>query len=394
VTEDSDPPSFELLVAAHRAGHVAEAAVGYRRLLDHRPRDPAIQHLLGVCLHQLGQSTAAVELIGGALAARPNDPAIANNLGEALLGCGQVEDALIAFDHAVALDGDVATFRINQAKARGLTGDGWGAIEGLSHAVSLTPRDPAARSMRAEAFLALGEWARGWRDLALAAGADESDRLADRVVIDRIDERTVPAMRWLAALPAGHGVAVADADFAPILAHSFPDLVVTTDPAPDGTPLEALPHLLGLGADAIGDGRAYLGVPAALAQASRTRIDRASGSYGRRRVGLATAGPIDTDLDPKRLLFVALTASAVGHVAQGALDMTPAAATPTTLTAMLSGLDLVIADTDLVAHLAGALGVTTRAYRAATSAWPWPATGVEFAWYAAITLRGAPSSPA
>ena len=64
----------------HQAGELAAAARGYQGILAREPNNADAAHLLGVILHQPGQSARAVELINRDVALRPSVPAFHANL--------------------------------------------------------------------------------------------------------------------------------------------------------------------------------------------------------------------------------------------------------------------------------------------------------------------------
>ena len=61
--------SLTSAVTHHQAGRLANAEALYRQVLATAPHHPDALHLLGVLLHQTGQSQAAVDLIRRAIAA-------------------------------------------------------------------------------------------------------------------------------------------------------------------------------------------------------------------------------------------------------------------------------------------------------------------------------------
>ena len=73
-------PSYQAAIGLHRAGRLNEAGAAYRQILSVDPRFARAMHLLGVVLHQQGDSAAAVALIEGAIALEPKWPAFYSNL--------------------------------------------------------------------------------------------------------------------------------------------------------------------------------------------------------------------------------------------------------------------------------------------------------------------------
>jgi tetratricopeptide (TPR) repeat protein len=94
---------MQAAVAHHRAGRVAEAEAGYRRVLTASPRHPGALHLAGLAAHGQGRSADAVELIGRAIAEHPGNPDFFNDRALALAALGRLAEAAQDYDRAVAL---------------------------------------------------------------------------------------------------------------------------------------------------------------------------------------------------------------------------------------------------------------------------------------------------
>ncbi len=90
-------------MALHRAGRLAEAEAGYRRVLEADGGHHNALHLLGVLRLGQGRADAAAELLGQAVRANPAAPASHIALGSALAALGHHEAALAAFKQAVSL---------------------------------------------------------------------------------------------------------------------------------------------------------------------------------------------------------------------------------------------------------------------------------------------------
>lgn len=108
---------FEDALAQHRAGRLAEAEAGYRRVLDADADHPDALHLLGLLIAQRGDPLAGLELIERAIAVRPDDERFHLNRGNVLRQLGRTDEALAAFERALALRADYAEAWFN----RGLT---------------------------------------------------------------------------------------------------------------------------------------------------------------------------------------------------------------------------------------------------------------------------------
>ncbi|MEI9895295.1 MAG: tetratricopeptide repeat protein [Chthoniobacter sp.] len=74
-----------------RLGGLAEAEALYRQVLAAQGDHVEAWQLLGVLAHQSGHHSAAVELLGRALALHPQHPIALANLGEAYRALGRTE---------------------------------------------------------------------------------------------------------------------------------------------------------------------------------------------------------------------------------------------------------------------------------------------------------------
>jgi Tfp pilus assembly protein PilF len=191
----------EIFIAAaahHRAGRLAEAERGYRRILAADPRQPDALHMLGVLAYQTGQNAAAAELIGQAIALHGGNAAYHSNLGLALKDLGRLEEAAEAFRRAIALRPSAAAPHNNlgivftalgqcdealacSAKALELQPDFADAYVNIGHvrrqeqkleaaiaqyrtAIRLKPDFAEAHTSLAHALLQNGDFAEGWAE--------------------------------------------------------------------------------------------------------------------------------------------------------------------------------------------------------------------------------------
>lgn len=77
-------PVLAAAIAAHQAGRLKEAEVGYRRVLRKRPKDPDALHFSGLLRFHQGEGVKAVELIMRSLGQAPDNPHAWNNLANIL----------------------------------------------------------------------------------------------------------------------------------------------------------------------------------------------------------------------------------------------------------------------------------------------------------------------
>lgn len=143
---------LEHALALHRAGRLAEAEAGYRRVLEIRSRHPDALHLLGALALQVGQTEAAVKLIESAIAVSGKVAQYHGNLGEAKRRLGDLRGALVSYRRALKLDPMSIDTRRNLALLLVASGADAAAVIALQQVLRL---DPAC----GEAHAQFGDWA-------------------------------------------------------------------------------------------------------------------------------------------------------------------------------------------------------------------------------------------
>ncbi len=103
ISELSVTDALALALQIHRRGHLVEAEMLYRRVLDAVPDIADAHHFLGVLLHQGGHSDTAVEHIHRSIALNPGQPNYYNNLGNVLVEVGRLAEATDAYEKVIAL---------------------------------------------------------------------------------------------------------------------------------------------------------------------------------------------------------------------------------------------------------------------------------------------------
>ncbi|MBF0334623.1 MAG: tetratricopeptide repeat protein [Alphaproteobacteria bacterium] len=244
--------TFDAALAHHRAGRLAQAEDGYRRVLEEVPDHADALNLLGVVMRLRGRPETAVELISRAAALAPGVADFKNNLGNALVDLDRPDEAIEAYRGATAQDpgfreawtnlGNVLTDRGRHAEAAECYGKALAgeirpvdATFGLGRALlSLGAADEAVEHLRdavtrdpehAEAWYALGEAqeALGRRKEAIAAFR-EATRLDSRLGVRKL---TASLKRWF-----GFGKRAPVAKAAPEPARASP-LPASPDPTLD-----------------------------------------------------------------------------------------------------------------------------------------------------------------
>jgi len=93
-------------VALQRAGQFAQAEQLCRAILQAKPQEPTILHVLGVCLLQRGEYAAAEAALAACLQMQPNQAAALTNRGIALQGLKRLREALDCYEDSLALQPD------------------------------------------------------------------------------------------------------------------------------------------------------------------------------------------------------------------------------------------------------------------------------------------------
>jgi len=123
---------LDLASEQHKQGRLAEAEAAYRQILAVEPQNARALQLMGVMLHQRGNSTTGSELIRRAIQIDPFSADFHSNLGVVLTDCGQFDDALACYRQAVKLAHDDPDYHWNLAinlLSRGDFREGWDEFE-------------------------------------------------------------------------------------------------------------------------------------------------------------------------------------------------------------------------------------------------------------------------
>jgi tetratricopeptide (TPR) repeat protein len=214
--------------AFHQFGQLAEARVGYKKVLKKRPNHFDALHMLGASEHQNGDSEAAVRLLKRALlldplsapvqcdlgivlaALRRHDEALACfgklitmqadfveahfHQGNVLLGLGRLAEAIVSFDNAVALDSQHVNALIGKGHALHLLERFAEAIMCYDKVLMVKPAHVPALVNRGAAFKDLRQAERAMAEfnLALAIDPDSTYAWINRgetlLVLRRLDE--------------------------------------------------------------------------------------------------------------------------------------------------------------------------------------------------------------
>jgi Flp pilus assembly protein TadD len=410
----------------HRAGRLDVAEAVYRRTLTSHPNHPSALHLLGVLLHQRGQSLAGAELIRRAIAIVPNVPASHNNLGEALRAADQPYAAMEAYLTAIR-------FRPNYPEAFNNLGNVLGqmnrlpeAVDALRRAISLEPNNPDAHWNLAMALLLLGDFDRGWRefDWRLKLTKSEAphfpqpwwngeDLRGQRLLVwgeqgmgDMIQFfRYVPRVHEIARRSGAKVMVAVHPELVSLFsAQNVADEIISAGVLlPDfdvQIPLMSLARVFGTRVESIPGSTPYLTVPE---NRIRKWSERLRG-ISTKKVGIAWAGRPSHDNDRRRSIAAALLSPLTKINGITCVTVQPRAASvslPPGLAVMdlgvelkdfadtarlMSQLDLLITVDTSVAHLAGALARPVWTMLPFAPDWRWMLGRGDSPWYPTMRL--------
>jgi predicted O-linked N-acetylglucosamine transferase (SPINDLY family) len=185
-------PFVQILFAraqeAHRAGQLAEARAGYKKVLQKRPNHFEAWHMLGVCEHQGGDHEAAVRALKRALLLDGGSAMAHSDLGIAFKALQNHDEALDCFERAVALKPDFADACYNRGNLLGVLGRGIEAIENFDQAIAINPRHVHAWKNRGVALHGLARYddALASFDAALAIAPGDAVAWSNRAEMLRL----------------------------------------------------------------------------------------------------------------------------------------------------------------------------------------------------------------
>ena len=94
---------FQRAATSHRAGDMAAAVEAYGKSLLLNPKQPDVYNNMGVALRSLGKLEAAIACYRRALVLKPNNAGVYSNMGNALREIGRLETAMASHQQAVKL---------------------------------------------------------------------------------------------------------------------------------------------------------------------------------------------------------------------------------------------------------------------------------------------------
>jgi Flp pilus assembly protein TadD len=339
----SDRGPLEEAVALHRAGDLEGAVARYRDLIDTHPDQAEPWHLMGVAVHQMGNSALGRSLIeaaialdgqraayhsnlaqvlralgedGGAeaslrqaIALDPRDGKALANLASVLRAHGRFAEALDAAERAIAVAPTDAETHNNLGNARKDAGRTEAAVAAYAKAIALAPDFALAHWNLALALLALGRYPEGFAEMQWRwrwpgfpsrprrydAPLWQGEAIAGQTLLLYPEQGLGDTIQWLRFVPEvrARGARVVlelPTALAPLVPSDYADAIVVADAAlprfDHHAPLGDLPHLLGTTLDTVPARVPYLRADPALVATMRARTP----GGGRRRVGLNRAG--------------------------------------------------------------------------------------------------------
>lgn len=167
--------------AHHRAGDLAQAEAGYRRVLKREPEHPGALHLLGLAATARGQWADAERLLGRAIRAMPALATAHMDLGTVLGQLGRAAEAEAAYRAAIAHDPALAAAQVNLAMLLSERGAHADAAELCRAAVRLSAGMMEAHLVLAGALRALGDLSAAEQAYRVAVGLrpDRAETLSD-----------------------------------------------------------------------------------------------------------------------------------------------------------------------------------------------------------------------
>jgi len=271
------PPIHEA-AALHRAGRLAEAAALYSKILKKNPRDPDALHLLGLSLHQQGNTKDGLAWVVKALQVRDDFPdahanatimaadlgelkvaehharktlayrknaATYTNLGRLLRAQERYDEALAAFRAAHECNPRDAEGYISYARALRMTNDMPAMLAVAEAGLKISPDHPTLHLLASEAHFGVGALKAGWhayqnrfRSLEnrtppkpYAIPMWQGENLSGRTLLIWAeqgpgDEIMYASMYADAVAQAGRCIIQCTPRLAPLMQRSFPDVLI------------------------------------------------------------------------------------------------------------------------------------------------------------------------
>ncbi|WP_293681739.1 tetratricopeptide repeat protein [uncultured Phenylobacterium sp.] len=152
----ADPPDvegmFNAALARHRAGALAEAADGYRRVIAASPGHAGAHLNLGVVLRRFRRFDEALASIDRGIALSPDKAGGHTNRGSVLRDLRRLDEALESYERALALAPNESLCHLNRASVLRDLKRPAEALESYDRAIALTPGDAVLHNGRGGAL--------------------------------------------------------------------------------------------------------------------------------------------------------------------------------------------------------------------------------------------------
>jgi len=417
--------AFNLAVADHQAGRLAEAEAQYRRILADHPDHAGALQLLGVIAHQVGHHEAAIELIRRAIALNPHRADYHANLGAVYSARGQVSEVIACLEQALRLAPNHPNAASNLAgifKARGQIDQ---AIECYKKSISQRPQWAEAHWNLGLMLLLKGDFERGlgeyeWRrrvaqfELPFVADRrtwDGSNLNGGRILLycEQGLGDTIQFVRYFKAIAqrGGRIIFACQTELRRLLEGQLP-VEVWLNPDDPLSQIDVQCSLLSLPLafkttlDSIPTEVPYIRADAELYQQWQSRL----AEDGRRKIGLVWAGRPDHHNDQNRSIalselamlgnirgvhWISLQKGGAAMQAKTIKDLpltdwTDELNDPADTAALVANLDGVVTVDTFVAHLAGAMGKPIWLLLPFLPDWRWMLNRADSPWYPTIRL--------
>jgi tetratricopeptide (TPR) repeat protein len=150
--------ALTLAVHHQEAGQTEEAAAIYRQILQAAPQCADALHLLGICLHQLGDTPSGIDHVSRAIEMRPDATTYHHNLSLIFLAVERFDEAIASARRSIQLDSDNASLHDNLGDCL-LQGDrAEEAVDAFRRAVELCPELTKAHANLSSAYFQLKDY--------------------------------------------------------------------------------------------------------------------------------------------------------------------------------------------------------------------------------------------
>jgi 2-polyprenyl-3-methyl-5-hydroxy-6-metoxy-1,4-benzoquinol methylase/Flp pilus assembly protein TadD len=183
---------FQLGLAHHAAGRLAEAENVFRGALQIDPKHSGCLNSLGILAHQCGYPEAAIMLISQAIAVNNRVADYHYNLGLVFAGLGRMDEAVAHNRRAVSLDPGNADAQTNLGGALAARGQWNEAALHFRRALDRRLDVALAYQNLATALLAQGKHEEGLQVIARGLAVEETDTLKQNFAREVVKLRSAP----------------------------------------------------------------------------------------------------------------------------------------------------------------------------------------------------------